>query len=130
MYASLAGICVDLAADDTIRAVVFQGTGSEAFVSGSDIRNVGEIRGLEDALAYEQHVERTIAAVERLAATVANDAHTRFIVTNDPDECVAAIEPYLGLGFTHLVFHLPGKDQERAMTLFAAEVLPLLRKRT
>jgi len=72
MYASLAGICVDLAADDTIRAVVFQGTGSEAFVSGSDIRNVGEIRGLEDALAYEQHVERTIAAVERLPmATIA-----------------------------------------------------------
>ena len=68
--------------------------------------------------------------MERLAATVANDAHTRFIVTNDPDECVAAIEPCPGLGFTHLVFHFPGKDQERAMTLFAAEVLPLLRKRT
>ena len=68
--------------------------------------------------------------MERRAAAVANDAHTRFIVTSDADECVAAIEPYLGLGFTHLVFHFPGKDQERAMALFAAEVLPLLRKRS
>jgi len=68
--------------------------------------------------------------MERRAAAVANDAHTRFIVASDAGECVAAIEPYLGLGFTHLVFHFPGKDQERAMALFAAEVLPLLRKRT
>jgi coenzyme F420-dependent glucose-6-phosphate dehydrogenase len=68
--------------------------------------------------------------MERRAAAVANDAHARFIVTSDADECVAAIEPYLGLGFTHLVFHFPGKDQERAMALFAAEVLPLLRKRS
>ena len=68
--------------------------------------------------------------MERRAAGAANNAHTRFIVTNDPDECVAEIEPYLALGFTHLVFHFPGKDQERALAHFAAEVLPLLRKHT
>ena len=67
--------------------------------------------------------------MERRAADAAGDAHFRFIVTDDADECVAAIEPYLALGFTHLVFHFPGKDQERAMSQFAAEVLPLLRKR-
>ena len=72
MYTSLFDICTELAADDTVRVVVFQGRGDEAFVSGSDIRKVGEIRGLEDALAYERHVERTIAAVERLPkATIA-----------------------------------------------------------
>ena len=72
MYTRLAEICADLAADDAIRVVVFQGTGDDAFVSGSDIRTVGEIKGLEDALAYEKHVERTIAAVERLPkATIA-----------------------------------------------------------
>ena len=43
---------------------------------------------------------------------------------------MAEIEPYLALGFTHLVFHFPGKDQERAMAHYAREVLPLLRKRT
>ena len=72
MYTSLAGIAADLAADDAIRVVVLQGQGDEAFISGSDIRKVGEIRGLEDALAYEKHVERTIAAVEGLPkATIA-----------------------------------------------------------
>ena len=67
--------------------------------------------------------------MERRAAGAADNAHSRFIVTNDPDECVAEIEPYLALGFTHLVFHFPGKDQERALGHFAAKVLPLLRKR-
>ena len=72
MYASLAGLAADLADDDAIRVVVFQGQGDKAFISGSDIRKVGEIRGLEDALAYEKHVERTIAAVEGLPkATIA-----------------------------------------------------------
>ena len=67
--------------------------------------------------------------MEKRAAAAAGDAHKRFIVTDDPDECIAEIEPYLALGFTHLVFHFPGKDQERAMKHYAAEVLPLLRKR-
>ena len=67
--------------------------------------------------------------MEKRALSAAGDAHKRFIVTDDPDECVAEIEPYLALGFTHLVFHFPGKDQERAMKHYAAEVLPLLRKR-
>ena len=72
MYAELVARCEELAADDAIRVVVFQGQGNEAFISGSDIRKVGEIRGLEDALAYEQHVERAISAVEHLPkATIA-----------------------------------------------------------
>ena len=72
MYASLADICADLAVDDAIRVVVFQGKGDEAFVSGSDIRKVGEIRGRDDALAYEQHIERAIGGVETLPkATIA-----------------------------------------------------------
>jgi enoyl-CoA hydratase/carnithine racemase len=72
MYTALFDVCADLAADDAIRVVVFQGKGDEAFVSGSDIRKVGEIKGLEDALVYEKHVERTIATVEKLPkATIA-----------------------------------------------------------
>jgi coenzyme F420-dependent glucose-6-phosphate dehydrogenase len=68
--------------------------------------------------------------MERLAAGAADEAYKRFIVTDDPDECVDEIEPYLALGFTHLVFHFPGKDQERAMDHYAARVLPLLRQRS
>ena len=58
MYSTLFDVCADVGADEAIRVVVFQGSGNEAFVSGSDIRTVGEIRGLEDALAYEKHVTR------------------------------------------------------------------------
>ena len=72
MYTTLTRLCEELGADDAVRVVVFQGQGDEAFVSGSDIRRVGEIRGLDDALAYEKHVETGIAAVERLPkATIA-----------------------------------------------------------
>jgi len=66
MYTRLAALCGELAADDATRVVVFQGRGDEAFVSGSDIRRVGEIRTREDALAYERHIETAIGGVERL----------------------------------------------------------------
>jgi coenzyme F420-dependent glucose-6-phosphate dehydrogenase len=65
--------------------------------------------------------------MERRAAAAADRAHERFIVSTDPAEHVERIRPYLELGFTHLVFHFPGADQERAMRLYAKEVLPRLR---
>lgn len=66
MYTLLGEICADLASDDGVRVIVFQGSGDDAFVSGSDIRGVGEIHGASDALAYEEHIERGIGGVERL----------------------------------------------------------------
>jgi len=72
MYAQLGDICALLGADDSVRVVVFQGKGDDAFVSGSDIRRVGEIRGTADALAYEKHIEQGIGGVEKLPkATIA-----------------------------------------------------------
>jgi len=67
--------------------------------------------------------------MEALAATVADHAHRRWIVTNDPDELVERIAPYVDLGFNHLVFHAPGPDQHRFLDLFARDVLPRLRRR-
>lgn len=52
---------------------------------------------------------------------------SRFIVSTDPDEHVAAIKGYLDLGFTHLVFHAPGPDQESFLRLYGEEILPRLR---
>lgn len=52
---------------------------------------------------------------------------SRFIVSSDPDEHVSAIARYLDLGFTHLVFHAPGPDQEGFLRLYSAEILPRLR---
>jgi len=66
MYAQLGDICTLLGADDRVRVVVFQGKGDDAFVAGSDIRRVGEIRGAADALAYEKHIELGIGGVEKL----------------------------------------------------------------
>jgi len=67
--------------------------------------------------------------MERLADAAADRAHTRFIVSNDPDEVVEKIRPYVELGFDHLVFHAPGEDQARFLEQFAADVVPLLRER-
>jgi len=65
--------------------------------------------------------------MERRAKAAESKAHTRFIVSTDPEEHVAEIKQYLGWGFDHLVFHFPGQDQERAIRLYAKEVLPRLR---
>jgi len=67
--------------------------------------------------------------MERLAIGVEDVAHRRWLVSDDPDEHVDQIRPYLEWGFSHLVFHFPGHDQERAMGLYAEHVLPRLRER-
>ena len=67
--------------------------------------------------------------MERLADAAADRAHTRFIVSDDPEEVVEKIAPYAELGFDHLVFHAPGGDQTRFLDQFAADVLPRLRER-
>lgn len=67
--------------------------------------------------------------MQRLADTLPIErASSRFIVSSDPDEHVAAISRYLELGFTHLVFHAPGPDQERFLRLYGSEILPRLRE--
>jgi coenzyme F420-dependent glucose-6-phosphate dehydrogenase len=69
--------------------------------------------------------------MQRLAdALPIERASSRFIVSTDPDEHVEAILKYVDLGFTHLVFHAPGPDQERFLRLYGEEILPRLRKRT
>ena len=52
---------------------------------------------------------------------------SRWIVSSDPDEHVRALRQYLDLGFSHMIFHAPGPDQERFLRLYAQEVLPRLR---
>jgi coenzyme F420-dependent glucose-6-phosphate dehydrogenase len=79
----------------------------------------------EEKTGVEDPVE-----MERLAdALPIERAASRWIVSTDPDEHIAHIEPYLDLGFNHLVFHAPGPDQERFLRLYAKEVVPRLRKR-
>jgi coenzyme F420-dependent glucose-6-phosphate dehydrogenase len=64
--------------------------------------------------------------MERLADAAADRAHTRFIVSSDPDEVVEKVGWYVDLGFEHLVFHAPGEDQARFLEQFCADVVPRL----
>ncbi len=68
------------------------------------------------------------AEMERLADALPLDrAASRWIVTNDPEEVVARVAPYVEMGFRHLVFHAPGPDQARFLRLFGEQVAPRLR---
>jgi coenzyme F420-dependent glucose-6-phosphate dehydrogenase len=76
-----------------------------------------EKSGLDDPLEMERRAD----------ALPAERAASRWIVSSDPDEHVAAIRRYTDLGFNHLVFHAPGPDQERFLHLYSEEILPRLR---
>lgn len=67
--------------------------------------------------------------MQRLADELPIDrAASRFVVSADPDEHVEAVQRYVDLGFTHLVFHAPGPDQRRFLELYGEQVLPRLRQ--
>jgi coenzyme F420-dependent glucose-6-phosphate dehydrogenase len=68
--------------------------------------------------------------MERVADANRDKAHTRFICSDDPEEVVARIAPYVELGFDELVLHFPGEDQSAAISEFAADVLPRLTEGT
>lgn len=72
---------------------------------------------VEDPLEMERLADAL--SVERTAS--------RWIVSNNADEIIAGIRPYLDMGFNHLVFHAPGPDQSRFLKLFSEQVLPKLR---
>jgi coenzyme F420-dependent glucose-6-phosphate dehydrogenase len=57
-------------------------------------------------------------------------AHRRWLVSDDPEEHIAQLTPYISdYGFTHLVFHFPGPDQEAAIARYGEQILPRLRER-
>lgn len=79
----------------------------------------------DEKMGVEDPVE-----MQRLAdALPAERTASRFIVSDDVEEHVARIGEYLDMGFTHLVFHAPGPDQERFLRVYGEEILPHLRSR-
>ena len=79
--------------------------------------------------AEQKHTVDSPAEMERLAdALPIEQIAKRWIVSSNPDDVVAAVKEYTDLGFTHLVVHAPGDDQERFLTTFADQVLPGLRE--
>jgi coenzyme F420-dependent glucose-6-phosphate dehydrogenase len=90
-----------------------------------DTRNWGAL-----ALTPEEKVgvEDPIEMQRRADALPVERAASRWIVSSEAEEHVEKVRAYVDLGFSHLVFHFPGDDQERALRLYAEHVLPLLRE--
>ena len=79
----------------------------------------GPDRDVPDPLEMERRADAL--PLERIAS--------RWIVSSDPEEQIERIAPYIELGFRHLVFHAPGPDQARFLSLYAEQVIPRLRSR-
>jgi coenzyme F420-dependent glucose-6-phosphate dehydrogenase len=67
--------------------------------------------------------------MERVADANLEQAPSRFICSDDPDEVVEKIGVYVELGFEELLLHAPGEDQRRFFEQFTADVMPRLRDR-
>ena len=79
--------------------------------------------------AEQKHGTSDPLEMERLGDELSDEqVASRWIVSDDPEEVVAAVKPYVDWGFNHLVFHGPGADQERFLRTFADRVLPALRE--
>lgn len=78
--------------------------------------------------AEQKHGTDDPMEMERIADELPiEQVASRWIVASDPDEAMAGIQPYVDAGFTHLVFHAPGHDQQRFLDQFAEHLLPRLR---
>ncbi len=65
MYDRLAELCRAAEGDRSIKVMIVTGAGDKAFAAGTDIAQFRELRTAEDAVAYEERLERVVAAVER-----------------------------------------------------------------
>ena len=101
-------VSFDTDADRALRDCRFWGALALSMEEKTGVEDPVEMQALADALPVER-------------------AASRFIVSSDPDEHVAAIGRYIDLGFTHLVFHAPGPDQDRFLQLYGEHILPRLR---
>lgn len=69
MWHDLAEAARKIAADRSIRAVVFRGAGGKAFVSGTDISGFGAFESGADGVAYETMIDGCMAALDAIPIT-------------------------------------------------------------
>src|SRR5919109_1223848 len=65
MYERLAEICNDASEKRSVRAILMTGAGDKAFAAGTDISQFRTFDKEEDALAYEERIDRVMNAIER-----------------------------------------------------------------
>lgn len=64
MYEGLAKICSDPESHGAPKVIVMTGAGEKAFAAGTDITQFRDFKTAEDALAYENRIEKVITAIE------------------------------------------------------------------
>lgn len=64
MYERVAAICADPAAHGAPRVLIITGAGDRAFAAGTDIAQFRSFASPQDALDYEDKIERVLAAIE------------------------------------------------------------------
>src|SRR5918998_5627725 len=65
MYERLAEICANTDEDRSIKAMLLTGAGGKAFAAGTDINQFRAFKSPEDALNYEQRIDRVLGTLER-----------------------------------------------------------------
>ncbi len=65
MYERMAQICAEANENRDIRALVLTGAGEKAFAAGTDMSQFRAFEKEEDAVAYEERIDRTLGALER-----------------------------------------------------------------
>ena len=66
MYDRLGEIAREANTDESLRCLVLTGAGDKAFVAGTDISQFREFKTEEDAVEYEERMERTIGALQQV----------------------------------------------------------------
>jgi enoyl-CoA hydratase len=65
MYERLAAICNEASETRSVRALLMTGAGDKAFAAGTDISQFRTFDKEEDALQYEERIDRVMTAIER-----------------------------------------------------------------
>ena len=65
MYERLAQICNEAGETRSVRAILISGAGDKAFAAGTDISQFRTFDKEEDALQYEERIDRVMNAIER-----------------------------------------------------------------
>jgi enoyl-CoA hydratase len=64
MYERIGEVCLEVNADPSVRTLVFTGAGGHAFAAGTDIAQFRTFDKKEDALAYEERMDRVLGVLE------------------------------------------------------------------
>ena len=64
MYEKMASLCESINADRSIKVLIMTGTGEKAFASGTDISQFRAFKTAEDALEYEERIDRVLGTLE------------------------------------------------------------------